>query len=101
LENGDVVVVTSKIVSKAYGFLVKLDEINPSKRALKIAEKSGGDPRFIQAVLDNSDEILFVLPFSKMVQKDVISMEKLSKNLSGAYLAMNKARFILIVRRGG
>jgi len=54
LENGDVVVVTSKIVSKAYGFLVKLDEINPSKRALKIAEKSGGDPRFIQAVLDNT-----------------------------------------------
>ena len=101
LEDGDIVVVTSKIVSKAYGFLVKLDEINPSKKALKIAEKSGGDACFIQAVLDNSDEILFVLPFSKLVQKDVISMEKMSKNLSGAYLAMSKAPYLLIVRRGG
>jgi len=41
-----------------------------------------------------------VLLFLKLVQKDVISIEKISKNLSGAYLAMNKAPYILIVRRG-
>jgi len=46
-KTGDVVVVTIKTVSKAYGFLVKLDEINPSRRALKIAEKAGRDARFI------------------------------------------------------
>ncbi|MCD6470853.1 coenzyme F420-0:L-glutamate ligase, partial [Candidatus Bathyarchaeota archaeon] len=67
IRDGDVLVVTSKVISKAYGFLIRLDEVEPSRRALKIAEKTGGDPRFIQAVLDNSDEILFVLPFAKLV----------------------------------
>lgn len=101
LEDGDILAVTSKIVSKAYGFLVELDKINPSKRALKIAEETGGDPRFIQAVLDNSDELLFVLPFSKLVEKGVINIERMSKNLARAYEAIEKAPYKLIVRRGG
>jgi len=68
IRNGDVIVVTSKVVSKAYGFLIRLDEVEPSRRALRIAEKTGGDPRFIQAVLDNSDEVLFLLPFAKLLR---------------------------------
>ena len=100
IRDGDVLVVTSKVISKAYGFLIRLDEVEPSRRALKIAEKTGGDPRFIQAVLDNSDEILFVLPFAKLVEKSVIRMEKISRNIAGAYEAMKKAPYTLIVRRG-
>ena len=100
IRNGDVLVVTSKVVSKAYGFLIRLDEVKPSKRALRIAEKTGGDPRFIQAVLDNSDEILFILPFAKLIEKGVIRMEKISKNIAGAYEAIKKAPYTLIVRRG-
>ena len=107
IRDGDVLVVTSKVVSKAYGFLIRLSEflirlseVKPSMRALRIAEKTGGDPRFIQAVLDNSDEILFVLPFAKLVEKSVIRMEKISRNIAGAYEAMKKAPYTLIVRRG-
>ncbi|MCD6465878.1 coenzyme F420-0:L-glutamate ligase, partial [Candidatus Bathyarchaeota archaeon] len=66
-----------------------------------IAEKTGGDPRFIQAVLDNSDEILFVLPFAKLVEKGVIRIERMSRNIAGAREAMKKAPYKLIVRRGG
>ena len=101
LEDGDIVVITSKVVSKAYGFLVELDKINPSRRAIEIAEETGGDPHFIQAVLDNSDEILLVLPFSTLVEKGVIGIKKVSKNPAGAYEAMKKAPCKLIVRRGG
>ena len=100
IRNGDVLVVTSKVVSKAYGFLIRLDEVKPSKRALRIAEKTGGDPRFIQAVLDNSDEVLFILPFAKLIEKGVIRMEKISRNIAGAYEAIKKAPYTLIVRRG-
>jgi len=101
IRNGDILVITSKVVSKAYGFLIRLDEVEPSRRALRIAEKTGGDPRFIQAVLDNSDEVLFILPFAKLVEKGVIRMEKMSGNIAGAYEAMKKAPYKIIVRRGG
>jgi len=101
INDGDIVVITSKIVSKAYGLLVRLDEVKPSRKALKIAEKTGGDPRFIQAVLDNSDEILFVLPFSKLVERGVINIGRVSKNLARAYEATKKSPYKLIVRRGG
>jgi len=100
IRNGDVLVVTSKVVSKAYGFLIRLDEVKPSKRALGIAEKTGGDPRFIQAVLDNSDEVLFILPFAKLIEKGVIRIDKISRNIAGAYEAIKKAPYTLIVRRG-
>jgi len=100
IRDGDVLVVTSKVVSKAYGFLIRLDEVKPSKRALRIAEKTGGDPRFIQAVLDNSDEVLFILPFAKLIEKGVIRMEKISRNIAGAYEAIKKTPYTLFVRRG-
>jgi coenzyme F420-0:L-glutamate ligase/coenzyme F420-1:gamma-L-glutamate ligase len=101
IRDGDVLVITSKVVSKAYGFLIRLDEVKPSTRALRIAEKTGGDPRFIQAVLHNCDEILFVLPFTELVEKGVIRIERMSRNIAGAYEAMKKAPYKLIVRRGG
>ena len=37
----------------------------------------------------------------KLVEKRVISMDKISGNLSGAYEAVKKAPYTLIVRRGG
>ena len=101
IRNGDILAVTSKVVSKAYGFLIRLDDVKPSKRALRIAEKTGGDPRFIQTVLDNSDEVLFILPFAKLIEKGMIRMEMISRNIAGAYEAIKKAPYTLIVRRGG
>jgi len=101
IEDGDVLVVTSKVISKAYGFLIRLDEVKPSGRALRIAEKTGGDPRFIQAILDSSDEVLFVFPFVKLIEKGMIRMEKISRNIEGAYEAIKRAPYTLIVRRGG
>ena len=41
IRDGDVLVVTSKVVSKAYGFLIRLSEVKPSMRALRIVEKTG------------------------------------------------------------
>ncbi|WP_456371294.1 coenzyme F420-0:L-glutamate ligase [Geoglobus sp.] len=61
-EDGDVVAVCSTIVSKAEGRLRKLDEIHPGEKALQLAEALGKDPRVIQAVIDESDEILIEQP---------------------------------------
>ena len=48
LEDGDVVVVSSKILAKAEGRVVDLRTVSPSPRALEIARKSGKDPRFVE-----------------------------------------------------
>ena len=63
IESGDVVALCSTIVSKAEGRVGKLDSYMPSNAAVKIASKIGEDPRFVQAVLEESEEILIDYPF--------------------------------------
>lgn len=99
VKDGDVIVITSKVISKAYDFLIKLSEVKPSRKALKMAKKLNMDPRFIQAVLDQSDEILFVFPFYELVSEGIISIEKVSKDISRAYEALKRIPYILVVRR--
>jgi len=60
-EDKDVIVVASKIVSKAEGRLVSLKDITPSSRAMRIAKLSGKDPRIVELMLKES-EILEVRP---------------------------------------
>jgi coenzyme F420-0:L-glutamate ligase/coenzyme F420-1:gamma-L-glutamate ligase len=56
---GEVLVVAHKIVSKAEGRIRALAGIEPSARALALAERLGAkDPRHVQAVLDEAVEVL-------------------------------------------
>src|SRR5262245_59907096 len=57
LQDGDVLVVTSKIVSKAEGRLLDLRTLTPSARAQDIAAQTGKDPRLVEAVLAESSDI--------------------------------------------
>jgi coenzyme F420-0:L-glutamate ligase/coenzyme F420-1:gamma-L-glutamate ligase len=52
------VVVAHKVVSKAEGRLRRLEEIEPGARAQELAEEHGKDARLVQAVLDESAEVL-------------------------------------------
>lgn len=58
LETGDVVVVAQKIVSKAEGRYIELADVTPGGEALEWAEKTGKDPRLVQAILDESTKVL-------------------------------------------
>ena len=58
IENGDIIIVTHKIVSKAEGRIVNLNNITPSKRALEIAKYTGKDPRLVELILKESDKIV-------------------------------------------
>jgi coenzyme F420-0:L-glutamate ligase / coenzyme F420-1:gamma-L-glutamate ligase len=55
---GDVLVVAHKIVSKAEGRIRALSDIAPGDAARAYAEKLGKDARHVQAVLDESTEVL-------------------------------------------
>ena len=54
----DVVVVTQKILSKAEGRRVRLADIEPSARALDLAAALDKDPRMIEVVLGESNEVV-------------------------------------------
>lgn len=62
LEDGDVIVVASKIVSKAEGAVVSLATLEPSPRALELAEVTGKDPRIAELVLRESTEVVRTAP---------------------------------------
>lgn len=58
LADGDVVVVTSKVVSKAEGAVVDLASVSPSPFAATHAERWGKDARVIEVVLDQAARIV-------------------------------------------
>lgn len=60
LNDGDVVVLAQKIVSKAEGRYVTLADVTPSEEAYKLAEQADKDPRQAQLILDESAEIVRV-----------------------------------------
>ena len=63
LKEHDIVVISSTIVSKSEGRIVSLDNVNVTEKAKTIAKRNDNDPRFVQAVLDESEEILLESPF--------------------------------------
>ncbi|MCX6036939.1 MAG: coenzyme F420-0:L-glutamate ligase [Chloroflexi bacterium] len=68
LEDGDIIVVSQKIVSKAEGRLVNLATITPSKEAIELAKRSEKDPRLVELILRESKEVLRVRPGTIIVE---------------------------------
>jgi coenzyme F420-0:L-glutamate ligase/coenzyme F420-1:gamma-L-glutamate ligase len=62
LRDGDVLVVTQKIVSKAEGRQVNLEEVEPGEPARELSQLTRKDPRMVQLVLDESSEIVRAVP---------------------------------------
>ena len=57
LEAGDVVVVAQKAVSKVEGRLVRLEDVEPSARAVELAGEDG-DARHVEVILRESREVV-------------------------------------------
>ena len=62
LRDRDVLVVAQKIVSKAEGRYVDLDQVIPSPRALEVARQCEKDPRLIEVILSESNEVVRLRP---------------------------------------
>lgn len=57
LQDGDVVAVAQKIVSKAEGRQVNLEAITPGEEAVALAARTGKDPRLVELILRESEEV--------------------------------------------
>ncbi len=62
LHEGDVVVVAQKIISKAEGRIVDLRTVTPGPDAYALAKESQKDPRLVELILRESNEIVRVRP---------------------------------------
>lgn len=68
LQDGDILVLAQKIVSKAEGRLVNLETVTPSTRAVELAAQTGKDPRLVEIILGESREVLRVRPGVMIVE---------------------------------
>lgn len=58
LRGSDVIVVAQKIVSKAEGRTVLLSSVTPSGRAIELGKAADKDPRLVELMLSESDEVV-------------------------------------------
>lgn len=58
LERDDIIVIAQKIVSKAEGRQVNLDAVEPTEEAKKLAVEVEKDPRLVNLILDESQEVV-------------------------------------------
>ena len=68
LEDGDILVLAQKIVSKSEGRLVNLTTVTPSEQAVKIAEFVQKRPELIELILRESNEVLRMRPGTIIVE---------------------------------
>jgi coenzyme F420-0:L-glutamate ligase/coenzyme F420-1:gamma-L-glutamate ligase len=57
-QDGDVLVVAQKVVSKAEGRYVDVATVEPSERAIALAAAVDKDPRFVEVVLSESNRVV-------------------------------------------
>lgn len=58
LEENDILVFAQKIISKAEGRAVNLVTVTPSERAIELAQQTEKDPRLVELILCESNEVL-------------------------------------------
>ena len=68
LQDGDILVLAQKIVSKAEGRMLNLARVNPSARALELAASIEKDPRLVELILQESREVLRTRPGTIIVE---------------------------------
>ena len=58
LKEFDVICIAHKIFSKAEGCIIKLKEISPSRKAIELGKSLNKDPRKVEVVLQESNNII-------------------------------------------
>ena len=68
LKENDVIVITHKIISKSEGRTIDLTKIIPSEESKNISYRTGKDPKLIELIISQSNEII-------KIQRDIIITE--------------------------
>jgi len=91
IDDGDVLVFASKVVSVAQERLTRLDTIKPSEEARKLAEKYELDSRFAEVVLSEADEVYGGVSAALLTLKDGVLIANAGvdrKNAPGGFVVL-------------
>ena len=97
----DIIVITDKILSKCFNRVAKVEDVKVSKKALKLAKKSGLNPVFVELVMRNSDNVVAVVPFKKFIKEGLIDLKSLSKDFESAEKLISEYPSFFITEREG
>lgn len=62
LEEGDILLIAETLISKAEGNYIDLNDINPSSKAIELAEKCEKEAELVEAIMNESKEVIAVGP---------------------------------------
>ncbi|MDO5824394.1 coenzyme F420-0:L-glutamate ligase [Methanobrevibacter sp.] len=62
LLHGDIILIAETLISKAEENFIKLDELTPSVTALELAKMCKKDPKLVEAIIQQSNEVVEVGP---------------------------------------
>ena len=79
LKDKDIVVLTSKIVSKALGRMRKLSDVVPGKKALTISRQTGKDAKWLQMIFDEGHEIMAIIPLKGAIERHIFNASENSE----------------------
>ncbi|MEM3715513.1 MAG: coenzyme F420-0:L-glutamate ligase [Thermoprotei archaeon] len=108
VKEDDVIVVTSKIVSKAEGRIYRFADVQPSRRAKALSRIYHKDAREIELILRNSDSISFIIPIYKFMKiygkffKDYARDERTAAEIirKDPYIFMTSVKGMLLTDAG-
>jgi coenzyme F420-0:L-glutamate ligase/coenzyme F420-1:gamma-L-glutamate ligase len=99
LHHKDIVILTSKIVSKAQGRILKLTDVVPGKKALYISKKTGKDAQWLQMIFDQGHEILAIMPLKGIIEKHILEASE-DKTVAGELVEHEQAVCITLGENG-
>lgn len=62
IAHGDIILIAETLISKSEGNFIKMDELEPSEEAIDLAKECKKDPKLVQAILNESVEVVEVGP---------------------------------------
>jgi len=72
INDKDVIVLTSKIISKSLGLTRKKSDVKISEKAMKVSKKTGKDPLWVQMIMDAGHKVIAVLPLGGVIEKYIL-----------------------------
>ncbi|MCL5067995.1 MAG: coenzyme F420-0:L-glutamate ligase [Thaumarchaeota archaeon] len=98
LWENDILIITSKIVSKAENSIVDLSRVVPSRKARSIAKLTGKDPVEVEIILGEVERITAVIPVKKIMKSNPEIAYDITKDKEAASRAIDKVPAMLLTR---
>ncbi|MHC5060415.1 MAG: coenzyme F420-0:L-glutamate ligase [Planctomycetota bacterium] len=76
LQPGDILILTSKIISKAMGLLKKKSDVKVTANSLAVAKRTGKDPVWVQMIKDEGHGVAGVIPLNSFFRNHAMDSAK-------------------------